>query len=207
MDDYSIRSGLTWWKSRVMSPEVVPLHENILREFHSSPSAGHSGELRTFKRVAQLFWWKGLKGDERKFVRECDVCQLNKSDRRKPSGLLEPLPIPAMIWSDISMDFVEGLPRSGGKDTILVVVDRLFKYAHFMTLTHPYSAKDVAGTFVRGVVKLHGIPSSIVSDRDKIFLSLFWRELFRLQGTELKTSSTYHPETDGQTEVVSSSLE
>lgn len=90
MDDYSIRSGLIWWKSRVMSPEVVPLHENILREFHSSPSAGHSGELRTFKRVAQLFLWKGLKGDVRKFVRECDVCQRNKSDRRKPSGLLEP---------------------------------------------------------------------------------------------------------------------
>lgn len=188
-------------------PNDLPLRRKILHEFHASPSAGHSGEQRTYHRLAQIFWWAGLRGDVRQFVRECDVCQRNKADLRKPAGLLTPLPIPDTIWADISMDFVEGLPRSNGRDVIFVVVDRLSKYAHFMTLAPPFSAKDVAREFVKGVVKLHGIPASIVSDRDKVFLSLFWRELFRLQGTELKTSTAYHPETDGQTEVVNRGFE
>lgn len=100
-------------------------------------------------------------------------CQHNKADLRKPTGLLSPLPIPEVISTDVSMDFVKGLPKSGGKDTILVVVDRLTKYANFMTLTHPYTARDMAEKFVRGVVKLHGIPSSIVSNRDKISEFIF----------------------------------
>ncbi|PKI60698.1 hypothetical protein CRG98_018945 [Punica granatum] len=105
------------------------------------------------------------------------------------------------------MDFIEGLPRSQGRDSIMVLVDRLSKYVHFIALGHPYSAKEVAKVFVQGIVQLHRILKLIVTDRDLIFMSSFWREVFKLHGTKLKMSSAYHPQTDGQTEVIDRCLE
>ena len=136
-----------------------------------------------------------MKKDIQQYVHSCPVCQQNKYEELSLGGLLQPLPIPHQIWEDVSMDFIERLPRSEAWDTILVVVDRLSKYGHFITVKHPFTTASIAGIFVKEVVKLHKVPNSIISDRDKIFVSHFWEELFRLQGTQLNMSSstTHNP--------------
>jgi IS30 family transposase len=105
------------------------------------------------------------------------------------------------------MDFVEGLPKSEGKDVIMVVIDRFSKYAQFMSLSHPYTAPIMAKIFMDNVYKLHGLPASIASDRDPMFLSKFWNEMFSIQGVNLLYSSAYHPQIDGQTEIVNKCVE
>ncbi|KAL9414539.1 hypothetical protein AB3S75_042914 [Citrus x aurantiifolia] len=110
----------------------------------------------------------------KEFLQQCDICQRYKTDCMKPAGLLQPLPIPTQAWTEILMDFIERLPPSNGYTVIMVIVDRLTNYAHFVALKHPFTAITVAKAFVANVVRLHGIPTSIVSDRDKVFISSFW---------------------------------
>lgn len=148
-----------------------------------------------------------MRSTVRSFIQNCDTCQRHKSQTLSPAGLLHPLPIPTQIWADISMDFVDGLPPSKGKTVIFVVVDRLSKYAHFMPLAHPCTAITVAQVFFENVFKLHGMPESIVCDCDPTFTGVFWTTLFKLQGTDFNLSSAYHPQTDGQTEIVNRTLE
>ena len=124
-----------------------------------------------------MFWWKGLKNDVTQYVQQCGVCQKAKAERVHPAGLLQPLPVSQGIWEEVTMDFIEGLPKSEGFDTILVVVDRFSKYSHLLPLKHPFTAKGVAQVFLENVVKLHGVPRSIVSNKDKVFTSAFWKSI------------------------------
>ncbi|KAK1660843.1 hypothetical protein QYE76_049002 [Lolium multiflorum] len=114
----------------------------------------------------------------RDWVGSCVTCQRNKTETLRPAGLLQPLDVPSQVWADISMDFIEGLAKVGGKSVILTVVDRFSKYAHFIALGHPYTAASVARAFFDGIVRLHGFPSSIVSDRDPVFTGHVWRISF-----------------------------
>jgi len=132
--------------------------------------------------------------------------QRNKTESLHPAGLLQPLDVPAQVWSDISIDFVEGLPKVHGKSAILTVVDRLSKYAHFIPLGHPYTAASLARAFFSEVVRLHGFPSSIVSDCDPVFTGHVWRDLFKCAGVQLRMSTAFHPQTDGQSEAVNKTI-
>ncbi|GJV30346.1 putative mitochondrial protein [Tanacetum coccineum] len=203
---YTITRGILKRKGKIVVGKDEQLRTTIVQHYHADAVGGHSGTTVTAHRVGALFYWKGLHKTVKKYVRECDVCQRSKSNLVAYLGLLQPLPIPERIWSDISMDFIVGLPKSQGKSVIFVVVDRLSKYAHFMALSHPYTASFVAQAFLDSVYKLHGLPNSIVSDRDSVFLSHFWQSLFKILKVELKLSTAYHPQTDGQTEVVNKCL-
>lgn len=206
-DIYTLHSGIIRKRGKIWIPAVSTLQNAIIHELHASPMGGHSGIPVTLRRLKQLFAWRGMNKSVHTFVKECNICQQAKPDRARYPGLLQPFPVPDEAWQVISMDFVEGLPRSGRYNCILVVVDKFSRYAHFIPLAHPFSASDVAMAFMDNVFKLHSLPEKIVSDRDRVFNSLFWRQLFHLTGTSLNMSSSYHPETDGQSERVNQCLE
>lgn len=190
-----------------MVGNVWELKQLLMKEFHASFQGGHSCVEAITKRISNYFYWKGLKKDIKVLVGECEICQRNKFENGPPTGLLQPLLLPTGFWEEISMDLIDGLPNSHGKSTILVVVDRMSKYAHFLVLSHLYFTVDVAKLFLDQIYRLHGLLKSIVSYIDLVFVSKFWTELFRLQGVQILHSTTYHPQTDRQTEVVNRCFE
>jgi hypothetical protein len=161
---YSLENGLIKYKGRLVIGENLALQTKLLATLHNSAIGGHSGIQATYQRAKKLFYWVGLKLAVELFVKQCQTCQQAKHSNSKPGGLLQPLPPPAAPWQEITMDFIEGLPMSDGANVILVVVDRLTKYSHFIPLHHPYTALSVSKAFVDTVVKLHGVPLTIISD-------------------------------------------
>ena len=165
------------------------------------------GIQKTLHRLQESFTWVSIRADTHVFITSYLTCQCTKYDNRKPAGLLCPLPIPVQPWEDLSMDFIVGLPAYKGNTCILVIVDRFSKGLRLGMLPTHHNARTVASLFMDIVGRLHGMPRSIVSDRDPLFVSNFWRELFSLSGTKLRLSSTYHPQSDGQTEVANRIIE
>lgn len=157
--------------------------------------------------VQERFYWPSLRKDVGEYVKTCDTCQKTKHNRRGKTGFLKPLEIPAQPFDTISLDFVSGLPMSHGKNAILVVVDKLTKYAHFIPTTTEINASKTAQLLFDEVIKTYGLPRVLVGDCDPRWTSLLWQELARLVDTRLALSTSKHPQTDGQTEAMNQQLE
>jgi hypothetical protein len=159
---WRLDDGLLLHGRRLFVPDHGDLRHQVLSLAHS---AGREGVQKTLHRLRADFYIPGDGALVRDWVRSCVTCQRNKTETLRLAGMLQPLDVPSQVWADISMDFIEGLPKVGGKSIILTVVDRFSKYAHFIALGHPYTTASVARAFFDGIVRLHGFPSSIVSDR------------------------------------------
>jgi hypothetical protein len=201
-------NGTIWFGQRLVVPEDPTLKKEILDEAHLSKFSIHPGSRKMYQDLKGNFCWPNMKVDIAKYVSECDTCSRIKASHLKIAGTLQPLPIPSWKWDDISMDFIVGLPlTSRNHDSIWVVVDRLTKTAHFIAVNSTYSAKDYAEIYLDRIVRLHGIPKTIISDRGPQFIARFWEQLHENLGTKLIRSSAYHPQTDGQTERVNQIVE
>ena len=195
-------------KDRLCVPNVDNLRERILAEIHDTPYSIHPGATKMYNDLKGNFWWFGMKRDVAKYVKKCMTCQQVKAEHQKPGGELQSIQIPEWKWEEIAMDFITGLPRTtNGYDAIWVIVDRLTKTAHFIPIKITYSMERLAELYVKEIVRLHGIPKSIISDRDGRFTSKFWKSVQNAMGTRLHFSTAFHPQTDGQTERTNLILE
>ena len=201
------REGRLYYQDRLYIPDSPNLKAALLRRCHDDPVAGHPGRARTYDILSREFYWPGMLRYASQWVQKCHTCRRSNPSREAHQGLLKPLAVPDRSWQHLSMDFITHLPCSNGHDAILVVVDRLTKMRHFIPCHGTCNSEDTANLFVQHVWKLHGLPSSIVSDRGTQFVSTFWKHLttrLRIKGA---LSTAHHPETDGQTERANAGLE
>ncbi|KAL0546476.1 hypothetical protein IC582_016386 [Cucumis melo] len=207
--EFSISSdGGLLFKRRLCVPSDSAVKTELLSEAHSSPFSMHPGSTKMYQDLKRVYWWRNMKREVAKFVSKCLVCQQVKAPRQKPTGLLQPLSVPEWKWENMPMDFITGLPRTlRGFTVIWVVVDRLTKSAHFVPGKSTYTASKWAQLYMSEIVRLHGVPMSIVSDRDARFTSKFWKGLQTAMGTRLDFSTAFHSQTDGQTERLNQVLD
>ena len=161
-----------------------------------------------YRDLRETFWWNNMKRQIVQYVSQCLMCQQVKIEHQRPSGFLQPLPIPERKWEDITMDFLMGLLRTPtGKDAIWVIVDQLTRFAHFLAIRVDFSLERLARLYINEIVKLHCTLVSIVFDRDRRFVSRFWESVHKAVGTNLKFSTAFHPQTDGLSEITIQTLE
>jgi len=197
-----------YFNHRIVIPNVFDIRKKIIQFNHDPPTAGHRSTEGTIEKVRRDFWWPGWTKDIDKYCRQCPVCQKVKYRTQQPYGLLNPLDIPDRKWGSISMDFVTNLPVTKRKnDAILIVVDRLTKMSHFIPMQLASSAAVVAQLLQDNVFKIHGLPDSVVSDRDPRLVSKYMTEVWKLWGIQQCLSTAYRPQTDGQTERVNRTLQ
>ncbi|CAM8956675.1 unnamed protein product [Rhodiola kirilowii] len=180
--DYKVRDDLLLFRNRLLVPDNSALHQLIIHEFHITPIGGHAGIQRTLTRLSANFYWQHMRRDVTTFIRQCKICQPVKYHTNAPNGLLQPLAIPDQAWESISMDFITHLPPTNNMSTIWVIVDRLTKYGHFIPLPPRMTAVTLAARFVHEIIRLHGIPKDIVSDRDPYLCPIFGRSCFDYKG-------------------------
>ncbi|GJT98647.1 putative reverse transcriptase domain-containing protein [Tanacetum coccineum] len=206
---FEVRSdGTRYFDKRIWLPRYGGLRNLIMHESHKSKYSIHPGSDKMYQDLKQLYWWPNMKADIATYVSKCLTCAKVKAEHQKPSGLLQQPEIPVWKWERITMDFIVGLPRTpSGYDSIWVIVDRLTKSAHFLPVKTTDSMEKLTQLYLKEIVCRHGVPISIISDRDSKFASRFWRSLQGALGTQLDMSTAYHPQTDGQSERTIQTLE
>ncbi|GJT66612.1 RNA-directed DNA polymerase [Tanacetum coccineum] len=203
---FSKLDGYLFKGARLCIP-LCSLREAIILEGHAGGLAGHFGRDKTLALLREQFYWPKMERDVNRLLERCRTCHIAKTHSSN-AGLYTPLSVPVAPWEDVSLDFVLGLPRTQrAKDSVMVVVDRFSKMAHFVPCSKTFDASQVARLYFAKIVKLHGVPKTLTSDRDVKFVSHFWRTLWTRLGSKLQFSGSHHPQTDGQTEVVNRSLE
>lgn len=200
--------GLWYVQNQVVVPNSPLLRRRILELCHDARLSGHVGIARTLSLVSRDFYWLTLRRDVEDYVRHCDACQRHKVSNKLYAGKLQPLSVPGRRWESVSMDLIVKLPTTAaGYDSILVFVDRLSKMVHFVPTTETLNAQGFAVLFVNNVVRLHGLPRTLISDRGPQFNNKFWEKVCEILGMDKRMSSAYHPHTDGQTERTNRTLE
>ncbi|GJT32237.1 putative reverse transcriptase domain-containing protein [Tanacetum coccineum] len=200
--------GIQCFEGRIWLPMFGGLRDLIMHESHKSKYSIHPGSDKMYQDLKKLYWWPNMKAEIATYVSKCLTCAKVKAEHQKPSGLLQQPEIPEWKWEKITMDFVSGLPRTpSGYDSIWVIVDRLTKSAHFLPMKKTDSIEKLAQLYLKEIVCKHGVPTSIISDRDSLFTSRFWKSLQEAMGTQLDMSTAYHPETDGQSERTIQTME
>lgn len=200
-------NGLLYFKGRLCIPNGK-FRLKLLHDAHSVPACGHLGLKKTLKKLQDKYYWKNQVKTVREYVTSCDICQRVKSINHKPFGLLQPLEPPTGKWTHITMDFVKPLPKSkNGNCGIFVVVDRLSKMIRIIAFKKDPTGPEAAKMFFENIYRHHGLPSVIISDRDPVFMGKFWKSLFSTLKTKISPSSAYHPQTDGQTEIMNRKIE
>ncbi|GJT58033.1 putative reverse transcriptase domain-containing protein [Tanacetum coccineum] len=200
--------GTLCLNDRSWLPCYGDLRTVIMHESHKSKYSIHPGSEKMYQDMKKLYWWPNMKANIATYVSKCLTCAKVKAEHQRPSGLLVQPDIPQWKWDNITMDFVTKLPKSSqGYDTIWVIVDRLTKSAIFVPMRETDPMDKLARMYLKEVVTRHGIPLSIICDRDPRFASNFWRSLQNALGTSLDMSTAYHPQTDGQSERTIQTLE
>ncbi|GJY13028.1 putative reverse transcriptase domain-containing protein [Tanacetum coccineum] len=206
---FEIRTnGIRYHDKRIWLPLYGGLRDLIMHESHKSKYSIHPGSTKMYQDLKRLYWWPNMKADIATYIDKCLTCAKVKAEHLKPSGLLQQPEIPEWKWEKVTMDFVSGLPRTpSGYDSIWVIVDRLTKSAHFLPMKKTDGIEKLAQLYLKEIVCRHGVPVSVISDRDSLFTSRFWVSLQKALGTQLDLSTAYHPETDGQSERTIQTLE
>ncbi|GKD43767.1 putative reverse transcriptase domain-containing protein [Tanacetum coccineum] len=197
-----------YFMDRIWVPLVGNVRMMIMDEAHKSRYSVHPRADKMYHDLRDMYWWPGMKRDIAIYVSKCLTCAKVKAEHQRPSGLLQQPEIPEWKWDKITMDLITKLPRSRNRhDAIWVIVDRLTKSAHFLAIREDFSMEKLARLYIDVIVARHGVPVSIISDRDGRFTSHFWQTVQRALGTRLDLSTAYHPQTDGQSERTIQTLE
>ncbi|XP_070015151.1 uncharacterized protein [Nicotiana sylvestris] len=200
--------GVLRYKGRLCVPEVAGLRDRIMSEAHYSWYSIHLGSTKMYHEIKDVYWWNDMKKNIVEYVTQCPSFQQVKIEHQKPGGLMKTIEIPTWKWEAINMDFITGLPRSHHKlDSIWVTVDMLRKSAHFLPVRSTYTAEDYTKLYIKEIVRLHGVPVSIISDHGAQFTAYFWRSFQKGLGTQVNLSTAFHPQTDGQAERTIQTLE